>query len=80
MVNWTMAFTIIKVRSYSLFTYLVASSQDFFRVFPHEKNVVIADDNVHPVPCVFLVVIFLFLMIFISFLFTKISWTILDSK
>ena len=35
------------------------SSQDFFKGFPHEKNVAIAVDKVQPVPCVFLVVIFL---------------------
>ena len=56
-----------------LFTYLVASSQDFFRVFPHEKNVEIADERVHPVPCVLLVVILLFFISKISFLLTKIS-------
>ena len=63
-----------------LFTYLVASSQDFFKVFPHEKNVEIAEERVQPVPCVFLVVIFLFFIMKISLLFTKISWTILDSR
>ena len=73
MVYWTMTFTIIKVRSYCLVTYLIPSSQDFFKVFPHEKNVVMALDKVHPVPCVFLVVIFLFLKILISFLLTKTS-------
>ena len=63
-----------------LFTYLVASSQDFFNVFPHAKNVEIADDSVQPVPCVLLVVILLFFIIIISFLLTKISWTTLESK
>ena len=63
-----------------LFTYLVASSQDFFKVFPHAKNVEIADDSVHPVPCVLLVVILLFFISIISFLLTKISWTTLESK
>mgnify|MGYP003309972054 CR=1 FL=1 len=57
----------------ALLTYLIPSSQDFFNGFPHEKNVVIALDKVQPVPWVFLVVIFLFLKIFISFLFKKIS-------
>jgi hypothetical protein len=32
------------------FTYLIPSSQDFFIGFPHDKNVVIALDKVHPVP------------------------------
>ncbi len=32
------------------FTYLIPNSQDFFKVFPHEKNDVIAVDNVQPVP------------------------------
>ena len=32
------------------FTYLIPSSQDFFKGFPHDKNVVIALDKVHPVP------------------------------
>jgi hypothetical protein len=36
------------------FTYLIPSSQAFLIGFPHEKKVVIALDNVHPVPCVFL--------------------------
>ena len=63
-----------------LFTYLVASSQDFFKVFPHAKNVEIADERVHPVPCVLLVVILLFSIRIISFLFKKISWTTLESK
>ena len=57
----------------ALLTYLIPSSQDFFNGFPHEKNVVIALDKVQPVPWVFLVVIFLFLKIFISFLFKKTS-------
>ena len=57
----------------ALFIYLIPSSQDLFKGFPHEKNVVIALDKVQPVPCVFLVVILLFLKIFISFLFTKTS-------
>ena len=61
MVNWTMAFTIIKVILIELFTYLVANSQDFFRLFPHEKNVAIAVDSVHPVPCVFWLKFFYFL-------------------
>ena len=34
----------------AIFTYLIASSQAFLRLFPHEKKVVIALDNVHPVP------------------------------
>ena len=55
----------------ALLTYLIPSSQDFFNGFPHEKNVVIALDKVQPVPWVFLVVIFLFLKIFISFLLKK---------
>ena len=55
----------------ALFTYLMPSSQDFFIGFPHEKNVVIALDKVQPVPWVFLVVIFLFLKIFISFYLKK---------
>ena len=37
------------------FTYLIPNSQDFFIGFPHDKNVATALDNVHPVPCVFLV-------------------------
>ena len=45
------------------------SSQDFFKGFPHEKNVAMAVDKVQPVPCVFLVVIFLFLKIIIFFFF-----------
>ena len=32
------------------FTYLTPSSQDLFRVFPHEKKEVIAVDSVQPVP------------------------------
>ena len=32
------------------FTYLIPNSQDLFRVFPHEKNEVIAVDSVQPVP------------------------------
>ena len=54
-----------------LFTYIVASSQDFFKVFPHEKNVEMADESVHQVPCVLLVVILLFFIIIISFLLTN---------
>ena len=45
-------------------TYLIPNSQDFFNGFPQDKKVVIAVDNVQPVPCVFLVFIFLFLKIF----------------
>ena len=41
------------------FTYLIPSSQDFFKGFPHEKKEVIAVDNVQPVPCVFFVFNFL---------------------
>ena len=63
-----------------LFTYLVASSQDLIKLFPHEKNVEIADDKVHPVPCVLLVAILLFLMILISFLLINISRTTLDFR
>ena len=70
----------IIITLYELFTYLVASSQDFFRVFPHAKNVEIADDNVQPVPCVLLVVILLFFINIISFLLTKISRTSLESR
>ena len=36
-------------------TYLIPSSQAFLILFPHEKKTVIALDNVHPVPWVFLV-------------------------
>ena len=46
------------------------------KFFPHEKYVAIALDKVHPVPCVFLVEIFLFLKILISFRLTNTSWTV----
>ena len=49
-------------------TYLIPSSQDFFNGFPHDKNEVIALDKVQPVPCVFLVAIFLVWKIFTTFL------------
>jgi len=62
------------------FTYLVPNSQDFFNGFPHEKYVVIALAKVHPVPCVFLVAIFLFLKILISFLLTNTSLTVFVFK
>ena len=35
-------------------TYLIPSSQDLIKSFPHDKLVAIADDKVHPVPCVLL--------------------------
>ena len=59
-------------------TYLMPNAQDFIKGFPQDKNVVIALDNVHPVPCVFLVIIFLFLKIFISFLFKRTSFKYYD--
>ena len=58
-------------------TYLIPNSQDFFKGFPHDKSVAIALDKVQPVPCVFLVLIFLFLKILISSLFKKTSLYIL---
>ena len=58
-------------------TYLIPSSQDFFIVFPHDKNVVIALDKVQPVPWVFFVLYLLLLKILISDFETNISWTIL---
>ena len=48
-------FPILGLVNIAEFTYLIPNSQDFFRLFPHEKNEAIAVDNVHPVPCVFLV-------------------------
>ena len=36
-------------------TYLIPSSQDLFKSFPHDKKVAIALDKVQPVPWVFLV-------------------------
>ena len=57
------------------FTYLIPSSQAFLIVFPHEKKVVIALDNVHPVPCVFLVLYLGLVKILQSDLFKKISST-----
>ena len=41
-------------------TYLIPSSQDLIKSFPHDKYVAIAEDNVHPVPWVFLVFINLY--------------------
>ena len=32
-----------------VYTFLIPSSQDFFKGFPHDKNVVIALDKVQPV-------------------------------
>ena len=60
------------------FIYLTPNSQDFFRGFPHDINVVIALERVQPVPCVFLVIIFLFLKICKSDLFKKTSSINLD--
>ena len=40
-------------------TYLIPSSQDLFKSFPHDKYVAIAEDNVQPVPWVFFEMYFL---------------------
>ena len=61
-------------------TYLIPNSQDFIKGFPQDKNVVIALDNVHPVPWVFRVIIFLFLIyinISISHIYFKILFLII---
>ena len=52
-------------------TYLIPNSQEFLRLFPHEKKVVIALDNVQPVPCVFLVLYLGLIKIFKSDLLRK---------
>ena len=55
-------------------TYLIPNSQDLIKSFPHDIYVVIAEDKVQPVPCVFFELYFLFLKICKSdFLFIKIS-------
>ena len=78
MIYRTMSFSINKLDLIAWLTYLIPNSQDFFKGFPHDKNVVIALDNVHPVPCVFFVLIFLFLKIFTSFLFKITSFKYFD--
>ena len=50
MIYWTMSFSIIGFDFIAWFTYLIPNSQDFFRGFPHDKNVAIALDKVQPVP------------------------------
>ena len=62
------------------FTYLIPSSQDFFKGFPHDKKVVIALDKVQPVPWVFFVLCLKLLNIFISDLLTNMSSTNLESR
>ena len=50
MIYWTVSFPKLMFDLIASLTYLIPSSQDLIKSFPHDKYVAIAEDKVQPVP------------------------------